>query len=421
MKEEKNAEIFPKHFFWGTSTSAHQVEGGNHNQWTVWELENASRLAQTAHLRLSWLPSWETIKDQAEEPSNYISGEGVAHNKLYKEDFDLLKELNMNAFRFSVEWSRLEPEEGKWDESVIEYYKGYIHELRKRKIEPFLNLWHWTLPVWFAEKGGFEKKENIKYFDRFVSKVAKELMGEVEYVFTLNEPSNFASFGYLLGEWPPQQKNLYKFAKVYWNLAKTHNRAYKIIKKQKPSAQVGVAAILANIQAKHPHNFFDQMSTKIMRYAWNWWFLNRIKRNMDFIGMNYYFSDYYTGLGKRENPKVPVSDLGWYAEPEGLYPIMLRTWSRFKKPIFISESGIADQDDQQRTWWIEENIVAMERALSEGVDLRGYFYWSLLDNFEWSYGWWPKFGLVEVDRENGMKRKIRPSAKWFRDWLEKLK
>lgn len=421
MKEEKNAEIFPKHFFWGTSTSAHQVEGGNHNQWTVWELENASRLAQTAHMRLNWLPSWDAIKDQAEEPSNYISGNGVAHNKLYKQDFDLINDLNMNAFRFSVEWSRLEPSEGKWDQEAITYYKNYIQELRKRKIEPFLNLWHWTLPVWFTDKGGFEKRENIKYFDRFVKKVAQELMDDVEYVLTLNEPSNYASFGYLLGEWPPQEKNLFKFGKVYWNLAKTHNRAYKIIKKEKPSAQVGMAAILANIQAKHPHNFFDQTSTKIMRYAWNWWFLNRTKRNMDFIGMNYYFSDYYTGLGKRENPKVPVSDLGWYAEPEGLYPLMLRTWSRFKKPIFISESGIADQDDQQRRWWIEENIVAMERALSEGVDLRGYFYWSLLDNFEWSYGWWPKFGLVEVDRKNGMKRKVRPSAKWFSEWLEKIK
>jgi beta-glucosidase len=245
-------------------------------------------------------------------------------------------------------------------------------------------------------------------------------MEDVEYVLTLNEPSNYASFSYLLGEWPPQQKNLLKFCSVYWNLARAHRNAYKILKTQKPSAQVGMAAILANIQAKHPHNFFDQMSTKIMRYIWNWWFLKRIKRHMDFVGMNYYFSDYYTGIGKRENPKVPVSDLGWYAEPEGLYPIMLRTWSRFKKPIFITESGIADEDDQYRHWWIEENIVAMERALSEGVDIRGYFYWSLLDNFEWSYGWWPKFGLVSVDRERNMKRTIRPSAKWFADWLSKL-
>lgn len=421
MKEEKNSDVFPKHFFWGASTSAHQVEGGNHNQWTVWELENASRLAQTAHMRLNWLPSWDKFKEKAEEPSNYVSGEGIDHYNRYKEDFDLLTELNMNAFRFSIEWSRIEPEEGKWNQEAIYHYKNYIKELRKRKIEPFLNTWHWTLPVWFTDKGGFEKKQNLKYWDRFIEKVAKELMDDVEYVLTLNEPSNYASFGYILGEWPPNQKNFYKFAIVYWNLAQAHKRAYKIFKKHKPSAQIGMAAILANIQAKRPHNMFDEISTKVMRYAWNWWFLKRIKRHMDFVGVNYYFSDYYTGIGKRDNPKVPVNDLGWYAEPEGLYPIVLRTWSRFKKPIFVTESGIADADDASRQWWIEENVVAMERALSEGVDVRGYFHWSLLDNFEWSFGWWPEFGLVHVDREKNMKRTIRPSAKWFAEWLDRLK
>lgn len=420
MKEEKDTDIFPKHFFWGASTSAHQVEGYNQNQWSVWELENAARLAQTAHIRLSWLPSWEKYKNQAEEPSNYVSGEGVDHFNRYKEDFDLIKELNLNSFRFSIEWSRIEPLEGKWDQNAIEHYQNYIAELRKRRIEPFLNLWHWTLPVWFSEKGGFEKAENLKYFDRFVEKVATDLLHDVEYVLTLNEPNNYSSFGYLLGEWPPQKKNFFLFAKVYYNLAKAHRRAYKIIKKHKPSAQVGGALILANIQAKHPHSFLDEISTKFMRYAWNWWYLRRIRRHQDFIGVNYYFSDYYTGLGKRENPKVPSSDLGWYAEPEGLYPIVLRTWAKFKKPIFISESGIADGDDELRQWWIQENIVAMERALSEGVDLRGYFHWSLLDNFEWSYGWWPKFGLVKVDRARGMKRTIRPSGIWFSKWLKSL-
>lgn len=420
MKEEKNADIFPKHFFWGASTSAHQVEGRNHNQWSVWELENASRLAQTAHMRLGWLPNWNEIKDEAEEPSNYVSGEGIDHYNRYKEDFDLLEEMNLNSLRFTIEWSRIEPEPGKWNQSEIDYYKKYIKELRRRKIEPFLNIWHWTIPVWFADMGGFEKKANLKYFDRFVKKVSETLLDDIEYVLTINEPSNYASFGYLLGEWPPQQKNPFKFAKVFWHMTRVHKRSYKIIKQRHPAIQVGMAAILANIQAKHPHNFFDQASTKIMRYVWNWWFLKRVKRQLDFIGVNYYFSDYYTGFGRRDNPKVPVNDLGWYAEPEGLYPIMLRTWAKFKKPIFISESGIADKDDELRHWWIQENIVAMERALSEGVDLRGYFHWSLVDNFEWAYGWWPKFGLVKVDREHGMKRTIRPSGKWFGRWISKL-
>ncbi len=113
--------------------------------------------------------------------------------------------------------------------------------------------------------------------------------------------------------------------------------------------------------------------------------------------------------------------MGWYMEPEGIYPLLLRVWARYKKPVFVTESGLADANDEYRQWWIEESIVSMEKALSEGVDLRGYFYWSLLDNFEWQDGWWPQFGLVHVDRKKGMKRTIRPSAKWFGDWLSRIR
>src|SRR3990167_7518539 len=163
------------------------------------------------------------------------------------------------------------------------------------------------------------------------------------------------------------------------------------------------------------------MSTKIMRYFWNWWFYRRIRKQQDFVGFNYYNTDYYTGLVKLKNPTTPLNDLGKYMEPEGLYPLLLRAWARYKKPIFITENGVADARDQYRQWWLEQSIIAMERALSEGVDVRGYFHWSLLDNFEWAYGWWPKFGLVEVDRANGMKRTIRPSALWFAGKIKKLK
>jgi beta-glucosidase len=419
MKEEKNTDVFPKGFFWGASTASHQVEGKTHNQWSVWELENARELAQTAHRRLSWLPNWSHIKAEAEDPENYVSGNGVDHYSRYQEDFDLVKQLNMNAFRFGIEWSRLEPEEGKWDGVAIAHYQKYIAELRKRNIEPFMNIWHWTLPTWFTDMGGFEKRANLKYFDRFVQKIADELVDDVQYIITLNEPNVYVTFSYLNGEWPPQKKNFFQMGHVYYNLMLAHKRAYKILKRSKPALQIGVAAQLANIQAKRPHNYIDQATTKIMRYMWNWWYLQRTKRTQDFVGINYYFTDYYMGIGKRKNPSVPLNDLGWYMEPEGVYPLMLRTWARFKKPIFITENGLADATDEYRQWWIEESIVAMERALSEGVDLRGYLHWSLLDNFEWNSGYWPKFGLVEVDRQNGMKRTIRPSAKWFADWLAK--
>lgn len=405
---------------WGASTSAHQVEGGNRNQWTVWEERNADRLARMADKRLSWIPRYEKVQKEAKDPANYVSGKGVEHYQRYEEDFALLKKLNLNSFRFGIEWSRLEPREGVWNQAEIAHYHRYIDALNEKGIEPVLNIWHWTMPEWFTDKGGFEKRRNLKYFDRYVAKIAEEYGKKLNYVITLNEPNVYASFSYQMGEWPPQKKNPAKFFIVYRNLSKAHIRAYRILKKQNPGLMVGIANQIANIQAKRPHSFLDEAVTQIMRYGWDWWFMNRIRRHQDFVGLNYYFTDYYMGWFKKRNPSVPTSDLGWYMEPEGLYPLILRAWAHYKKPIIITENGLADKDDQHRRWWIEETIVAMERAMSEGIDLRGYFHWSLLDNFEWSYGWWPRFGLVEVDREHGMKRTIRESAKWFAGKIKEL-
>lgn len=415
----KPKSLFPKNFFWGASTASHQVEGGTFNQWTAWELAHAKEFAKGAAGRLKWVPAWDDVKTQAQTPENYVSGRGVDHYRRYKEDFDILQQLNMNAFRFGVEWSRLQPEPDAWDLEALEHYRQYITELKARGIEPMLNLWHWTVPVWFDELGGFEKRSNLKYWDTFIQKIADELCHDVTYVLTVNEPNVFASFGYLTGEWPPQKKSVTSFAKVYWNLTRAHRSAYRILKRKKRSLQIGVATQLGNIQAKRPRNLFDMVVTRVMRYAWNWWFLARIRKYQDFVGFNYYFTDYYKG-SKPENPKAPLSDLGWYMEPEGLYPLLVRAWAHFKKPIIITENGVADAKDQYRRWWLEETIVAMERALSEGVQIKGYLHWSLLDNFEWKYGWWPKFGLVAVDREHGMKRTIRPSAKWFASRIKEL-
>lgn len=415
----KTKKIFPKDFMWGASTASHQVEGGNYNQWTVWELENAAELARTAEERIGWVAAWDEIKDQAKDPQNYISGKGVEHYERYELDFDILKGLNLNSFRFGIEWSRIEPEEGKWDMSVVEHYRVYILELRRRNIKPVMNIWHWTLPVWFSDKGGFEKGSNLKYWRRFVEKIAKEYGDLVEYIITLNEPNVYSTHSYILGIWPPTIKSPLRGAKVYWNLVRAHKQAHEIFKAKNPKIQIGIAAQLANIQAKRPRNLLDVFITQTMRYAWNWWFLRRIRDYQDFVGINYYFTDYYQTY-KRINPKQPVNDLGWYMEPEGLYPLMLRTWEHFKKPIIISENGLADRNDANRQWWLEETIVAMERALSEGIEVAGYFHWSLLDNFEWAYGWWPEFGLVHVDREHGMKRTVRPSAKWLAEKIKEL-
>lgn len=406
-------------FYWGASTAAHQVEGGLVNQWTEWELAHAQEMAKNAHSELSYLPIWPKIKAEATDPNNYVSGAGVEHFKRFQEDFDLLTKLNLNSFRFTIEWSRLEPNEGEWDESAFRHYKNYILELRKRNIEPFLNIWHWTVPVWFDEKGGFASRANLKYFDRFIQKVTSELLDEVKFVITLNEPNVYMGMSYSDGIWPPQEKNRFKALWVYNNLKIAHKRAYKIIKAHKPAAQIGVAQQIANIQAYRPDFWLDELVVKIMRYAWNWWWLNRIKRQMDFVGVNYYFTDYYKGFQKI-NPAKPVSDLGWYMNAAGILPLLQRIAHHYPgKPIIITENGVADADDKFRKGWLAETMEAIETAQSQDIPIIGYLHWSLLDNFEWAYGWWPKFGLVEVDRANGMKRTIRPSAIWWSKYIDK--
>jgi beta-glucosidase len=163
--------VFPRDFMWGASTASHQVEGGTVNQWTVWELAHAKQLAKTAEDRLGWLPRWNKIKNQATDPENYISGKGVEHFSRYKEDFDIAQKLNLDSLRFSIEWSRIEPTKGEWDEEAVTHYRRYIAELQKRNLEPILNIWHWTSPTWFEEIGGFKKRTNVKYFQRFIQKI----------------------------------------------------------------------------------------------------------------------------------------------------------------------------------------------------------------------------------------------------------
>lgn len=404
---------------WGASTASHQVEGGTVNQWSEWELANASELAKTAEQRLGNLPVWDEVKKQAQDPNNYVSGEGVDHYNRYEEDFNLARQLNMNAYRFGIEWSRLEPEEGQWDEAEVEHYRKYIKELKARGLEPFLNIWHWTMPTWFTNQGGFAKRDNIAYFDRLAEKIALEFGEDLKYIITINEPNVYVSHSYASGDWVPQEKNPLKAFWAYCNLVTAHRRAYGILKYYQPNLQIGIAQNMSACRPKRPGNYLDLISAWLTNYAWNFWFVNRIRREQDFVGFNFYNTKYIRGI-RGADPDKPLNDLGWYMEPSGAYDIIMELQKRYHKPIFITESGVADHKDKFRQWWLEETITAMEKAIKDGADLRGYFHWSLLDNFEWKYGWWPKFGLIEVDRDKGMARKIRPSAQWFAKKIKSL-
>jgi len=391
---------FPDGFLWGTSTSAHQVEGNNHNQWSEWEKENAERLAKEV---INYWQPWQQKKfPEMFNLENYISGRSCDHYNRYEEDFDLAKAMNNNAYRFSIEWSRVELEEGGFNQLEIEHYRNVIKALKIRGLEPFISLWHWTVPVWFAKKGGFEKNDNIKYFVRFCERIISEFKNDVKFWIVLNEPEIYTSHSYLKGTWPPQKKNLLAYLVVFHNLIKAYRKIFETIKKIQPNSQIGIAK--NNI-------YFEGWLSPIIRWWWNFYFLNCIKTHQDFIGLNYYFHNRIKGLKFNQNKNEETSDLGWEIYPKGIYYV-LRELKKYQKPIYITENGLADAKDEKREKFIKEHLYWIHKAIQEGVDIRGYFYWSLLDNFEWDKGFWPRFGLVEIDYQT-LERKIRPSAQEY--------
>ncbi len=412
----KNIRSFPKRFLWGASTSAHQIEGGLHNQWTVWELENARSLATRAPYHFDDLENWSQLSREAKNPSNYVSGRAVDHFNRYEEDFDILESLNMNALRFGIEWARVEPEEGKWDEAAIDHYRKYLKSLKKRGITPVVTLFHFTLPVWFVQKGGFEKRSNVKYFVRFAKKVIDELGGDIKWLITVNEPTVYVGESYWIGEWPPNKTGKLRGLIVLSNLILAHRRTYRLSRDVR-GMKVSMAHHLMYFYAGDDA-WLSRASAWVADYAANRFVLSRVSKTSDFIGINYYLS--YRMYGYRaHNPKQHLNDLGWDMQPANVQYILEDVSSRYKLPILITENGLADANDEQRKWWIMETIRGMSQAMKGGAKLIGYLHWSLLDNFEWDKGFWPKFGLVSVHRGT-MKRTVRSSAKWFGGVIKKL-
>ena len=381
---------FPAGFLWGAATSAHQVEGGNFNDWTEWEKKNAEQLAKNA--KSYWQKWQQEMFPEMFEPENYISGQACDHYNRFQEDFDMAKSLGHNAHRFSIEWSRIEPEEGKFNQKEIEHYKQVIKALRQRGIEPFVCLYHWTLPIWFVERGGWLNNKSPYYFNRFVKIVGENLFKEINFWITINEPMVYASASYFKGAWPPQKKNIFRYFKVVNQLAKAHQLAYHSLHLIDLDCQVGIAK--NNV-------YFENIP--LAKYLWDNYFLNKIKEQQDFIGLNYYFSRRFP---KKKN--LPVSDMGWQIYPEGIY-FVLKDLRKYQKPIYITENGLADAKEEKRAKFIKDHLYWIHKAIEEGIEVQGYFHWSLLDNFEWDKGFWPRFGLVEVDYKT-LERKPRPSA-----------
>lgn len=397
---------FPDGFLWGAATSSHQVEGDNHNNWSEWELKNAERLAQKSETDFVYNPHWKNFQSEATNPANYISSTACDHYNRYETDFDIAQSLSHNAHRFSIEWSRIEPEEGVFDKQALEHYQKVIRALRERNIEPFVTLWHWTHPVWLEAKGGFKSKDFPRYFQRYTKKVVKTLGSEVTFWITINEPDVVASHAYLKGQWPPQEKSLFSYIQSLHRLIAAHKQAYETIKKISPQKQIGIAKHQISFEVARP-TFINNILKTIAHFLWNRWFLNRIANHQDFIGLNHYNRNVIDN-GFYKNPNIQQTDFGWEFFPESIYQALIEL-KPYKKPIYITENGIADASDTLRQQFIPRSLAAVHQAITDGADVRGYLYWSLLDNFEWDKGFWPCFGLIAIDYTT-QKRTPRESA-----------
>ena len=367
---------FPENFLWGSATSAYQVEGG---------LDNCD---------------WS---------KEFPAGKACDHYHKYSEDFDLLEELNLNAYRFSLAWSRIEPEPGEFDQQEIEHYRKVLQDLKSRDITTMVTLHHFTTPLWLSEKGGWANSKVASYFPRYAKKMVEEYQDLVDYWATINEPFVYLGESYLAGEWPPQRRNPYLALKVIYNQLKSHKKAYQEMHEADSEAKVGI--VTNNQYSEGNRNFLDEFCAKTMNYFINDWFLNRVDSEMDFIGLNYYFHNKVKFPYRVDNENEKTTDMGWEIYPEGIYHV-LKGLQKYNKPVFITENGLADAEDQYRKEFIKNHLRWVHKGIEEGVDVRGYLHWSLMDNFEWADGYNPRFGLLEVDYDS-LERKIRDSARYY--------
>ncbi|GIW69936.1 MAG: beta-glucosidase [Patescibacteria group bacterium] len=373
---------FPKDFVWGASISAHQTEGNNTNSdWWKWESEN-----KVQHL---------------------IDRSGIAcdfYNR-YSEDLDLCCKANLKAIRLSIEWARIEPRQGMFDTRAIDHYKKVLQAAKEKGLKTFVTLHHFTNPLWFSEIGGWTNLKAPLLFSNYAKKCAETLNDYVDFFITINEPKIYSSMAYLHGVWPPCKKSLLLATWVQIIMAKSHNLAYKKIK----SVVGKPVGIVKNISWYEYSSFtpLDKVIAKIHFFLKGALFLNPVAKYSDFIGLNYYFTNRIVKF-RIKNPDSPVNDLGWWINYEGLYNVLL-SLKKYDLPIFITENGIADSADKYRAGFIKKMLSQVHLAILRGVKVRGYFYWSLLDNYEWHHGFAPKFGLVYVDREHNLKRIPRKS------------
>lgn len=391
-KHDHQTLKFPPNFLWGAASSAFQVEGNNQNSdWWHWEQE-------------------------AQKPS-FRSGLACDHYHLYNLDFGMAQGLGHNSHRLSIEWSRIEPREGEFDQHEIEHYQQVLKSLKDKGITVMLTLHHFSNPQWVAEMGGWENGQTVQCFGRFVQRIVPELKEYVDMWVTINEPGVYVYMAYLAGLWPPQKKNRWSALKAYWNLAQAHKKAYKIIHKLVPKARVGMAQNVQSYTTTHSHSLVENLAVIFSDLSANHAFYYLTRHYHDFLGVNYYFHYRYNELKITDvtEQSREVSDLGWEVYPEGIFNVLEDMSDHI--PIYITECGIASTNDDRRTRFLIHYLQEVYRAIQSGVDVRGFFYWSLTDNMELHNGFNPRFGLIDIDYST-QKRTIRKSAFVYREIIE---
>jgi len=406
---------FPKEFIFGTAVASYQVEGGIYNNdWTLWENSNNS---------------------QCEEPC----GEACKHYELIDTDIELLKNLGIKAFRFSIEWSRVEPFKNKYDENAIKHYVNKAEKLLSNNILPIVTFHHFTTPKWVYDEGSWANKNVVDYFDNYVKKIMNNLPKEVNYFNTINEPGIFTFFGYFsTNKFPPGIADESVFLKASNNVIDAHIKARNSIKLINPNAKVGMTHALQEWEDDD-----NKRIKQYLKYNLEDKFLEASKDD-DFIGLQTYtivrfpksyllsivtpilldikiirrfvlprILQIFAGRNGRIDSNTRTTKMGYEYRPEAVLYNIKRLTKKFEgKDIFITENGIATDNDDERIEFVQSVLLDIHNYLQTKDNVIGYLYWSLLDNFEWDLGYQMNFGLVEVDKNN-FDRKPHKSAYWF--------
>ena len=411
MKPEAHLE-FPRGFLWGTATAAHQVEGNNtNNDW--WQFETK--------------PGAIWHGDRSGLACNWWAGA--------EPDFDLMAAMGHNTHRLSIEWSRIEPEEGRYDDAAIARYRDMLTGLRRRGIEPMVTLFHFATPLWLARQGGWSNPAVVAHFRRFARHAVDQLGDLVRLWCTINEPNVYAAVAYLHGAHAPGRRSIPLYFRVLRHELLAHAAAYRVIRAFDADARVGLVKNVQYFQPLEPDHAPSAVATRLLDYMFNEITLRAVQDgrlsfplacpptthgplvdSLDFFGLNYYTRQRISLAGgplMRPTPGAEISDFGrngTYGEiyPDGFYHSLKRV-ARLGKPIYVTENGLPDADDDQRPRFLLTHLAAMQRAIAEGVDVRGYYHWSFTDNFEWAEGWGLRFGLVHLDPVT-QERTPRPSA-----------